>query len=199
MIFLKVREICFQGLLQDHARFCLYLAAHCSLFGLHRAASKGLSLSLMERLIQMYGDSVVRMLTVQYRMNSAIMEWASKEMYQGRLTAHSSVARHLLKWVWAWRWEVSHFCASVNDSQQWRKYSDFLKYSYQTAFKASKYSISMIRKIVCLMQKRSTRGHLCWRDLHAAASYRHCRLWSEWDGGHRRAVQRQSRLARIIV
>ncbi|XP_041650769.1 DNA-binding protein SMUBP-2 [Cheilinus undulatus] len=61
------------------------------------AASKGLSLSLMERLIQMYGDSVVRMLTVQYRMNSAIMEWASKEMYQGRLTAHSSVKGHLLK------------------------------------------------------------------------------------------------------
>ncbi|TKS73523.1 DNA-binding protein SMUBP-2 [Collichthys lucidus] len=61
------------------------------------AASKGLSLSLMERLIQMYGDSVVRMLTVQYRMNSAIMDWASKEMYQGRLTAHSSVERHLLK------------------------------------------------------------------------------------------------------
>ncbi|KAG7464269.1 DNA-binding protein SMUBP-2 [Solea senegalensis] len=63
----------------------------------HKAASKGLSLSLMERLIQMYGDSVVRMLTVQYRMNSAIMDWASKEMYQGRLTAHSSVERHLLK------------------------------------------------------------------------------------------------------
>ncbi|CAJ1056588.1 DNA-binding protein SMUBP-2 [Xyrichtys novacula] len=61
------------------------------------AASKGLSLSLMERLIQMFGDSVVRMLTVQYRMNSAIMEWASKEMYQGRLSAHSSVAGHLLK------------------------------------------------------------------------------------------------------
>ncbi|KAM7414762.1 hypothetical protein PAMA_019532 [Pampus argenteus] len=62
-----------------------------------KAASKGLSLSLMERLIQMYGESVVRMLTVQYRMNSAIMEWASKEMYQGRLTAHTSVERHLLK------------------------------------------------------------------------------------------------------
>uniref|UniRef100_A0A7N6BYW2 DNA-binding protein SMUBP-2 n=1 Tax=Anabas testudineus TaxID=64144 RepID=A0A7N6BYW2_ANATE len=61
------------------------------------AASKGLSLSLMERLIQMYGESVVRMLTVQYRMNSAIMVWASKQMYQERLTAHSSVERHLLK------------------------------------------------------------------------------------------------------
>uniref|UniRef100_A0A8C5D0E7 DNA-binding protein SMUBP-2 n=1 Tax=Gouania willdenowi TaxID=441366 RepID=A0A8C5D0E7_GOUWI len=62
-----------------------------------KAASKGLSLSLMERQIQMFGDSVVRMLTVQYRMNSLIMEWASKEMYQGRLTAHSSVEKHLLK------------------------------------------------------------------------------------------------------
>ncbi|XP_076027106.1 DNA-binding protein SMUBP-2 [Genypterus blacodes] len=61
------------------------------------AASKGLSVSLMERLIQRYGDSVVRMLTVQYRMNSAIMDWASREMYQGRLTAHSSVETHLLK------------------------------------------------------------------------------------------------------
>lgn len=63
----------------------------------HTAAAKGLSVSLMERLIQKYGDSIVRMLTVQYRMNSAIMEWASKEMYQGKLTAHSSVEKHLLK------------------------------------------------------------------------------------------------------
>lgn len=62
-----------------------------------RAASKGLSLSLMERLIQLYSDSVVRMLTVQYRMNSAIMGWASEQMYQGRLTAHSSVESHLLR------------------------------------------------------------------------------------------------------
>ncbi|KAK6317688.1 hypothetical protein J4Q44_G00109790 [Coregonus suidteri] len=61
------------------------------------AASKGLSVSLMERLIQKYGDSVVRMLTVQYRMNSNIMTWASEQMYQGKLTAHSSVEKHLLK------------------------------------------------------------------------------------------------------
>lgn len=61
------------------------------------AASKGLSVSLMERLIQKFGDSVVRMLTVQYRMHAAIMDWASREMYQGRLTAHNSVEGHLLK------------------------------------------------------------------------------------------------------
>ncbi|RXN00564.1 DNA-binding protein SMUBP-2 [Acipenser ruthenus] len=63
----------------------------------HTATVKGLSLSLMERLIQKYGDQVVKMLTVQYRMNHAIMQWASEQMYAGRLTAHSSVEGHLLK------------------------------------------------------------------------------------------------------
>ncbi|NXW07397.1 SMBP2 protein, partial [Fregetta grallaria] len=63
----------------------------------HKAAAKGLSLSLMERLIERYGEKVVKMLTVQYRMHQAIMQWASLEMYSGRLTAHSSVAQHLLK------------------------------------------------------------------------------------------------------
>uniref|UniRef100_A0A6Q2Y8L3 DNA-binding protein SMUBP-2 n=1 Tax=Esox lucius TaxID=8010 RepID=A0A6Q2Y8L3_ESOLU len=59
------------------------------------AASKGLSVSLMERLVQNRGDSVVRMLTVQYRMNRDIMTWASDHMYQGKLTAHGSVEKHL--------------------------------------------------------------------------------------------------------
>ncbi|NWW84214.1 SMBP2 protein, partial [Rhynochetos jubatus] len=63
----------------------------------HTAAAKGLSLSLMERLIERYGEKVVKMLTVQYRMHQAIMHWASSEMYGGRLTAHPSVAQHLLR------------------------------------------------------------------------------------------------------
>ncbi|XP_009989904.1 PREDICTED: DNA-binding protein SMUBP-2, partial [Tauraco erythrolophus] len=63
----------------------------------HKAAAKGLSLSLMERLIARYGDKAVRMLTVQYRMHQAIMQWASSELYGGRLTAHPSVAQHLLR------------------------------------------------------------------------------------------------------
>ncbi|NWS48454.1 SMBP2 protein, partial [Probosciger aterrimus] len=63
----------------------------------HRAAAKGLALSLMERLIGRYGQKVVRMLTVQYRMHEAIMHWASSELYGGRLTAHPTVAQHLLK------------------------------------------------------------------------------------------------------
>ncbi|NXG76817.1 SMBP2 protein, partial [Baryphthengus martii] len=63
----------------------------------HKAAAQGLSLSLMERLIERHGEEVVKMLTVQYRMHEAIMQWASTELYGGRLTAHPSVAQHLLK------------------------------------------------------------------------------------------------------
>ncbi|XP_043829131.1 DNA-binding protein SMUBP-2 isoform X2 [Dromiciops gliroides] len=63
----------------------------------HEAAKAGLSLSLMQRLIEKHGEKVVRMLTVQYRMHQAIMQWASEELYHGRLTAHPSVASHLLK------------------------------------------------------------------------------------------------------
>ncbi|NXP92462.1 SMBP2 protein, partial [Passerina amoena] len=63
----------------------------------HRAAAEGLSLSLMERLAGHYGERAVRMLTVQYRMHRHIMEWASSELYGGRLSAHPSVAQHLLR------------------------------------------------------------------------------------------------------
>ncbi|XP_029438093.1 DNA-binding protein SMUBP-2 [Rhinatrema bivittatum] len=63
----------------------------------HQAAAKGLSLSLMERALQKCGDSLMKMLTVQYRMHRAIMQWASQEMYSGQLAAHQSVADHLLK------------------------------------------------------------------------------------------------------
>ncbi|NWW44913.1 SMBP2 protein, partial [Pedionomus torquatus] len=63
----------------------------------HKAAAKGLSLSLMERLIEGYGERVVRMLRVQYRMHQAIMQWASGELYGGRLAAHPSVAQRLLR------------------------------------------------------------------------------------------------------
>ncbi|NXG18630.1 SMBP2 protein, partial [Grallaria varia] len=62
-----------------------------------RAAAEGLSLSLMERLARRCGEQAVRMLTVQYRMHQDIMAWASAELYGGRLSAHPSVAQHLLR------------------------------------------------------------------------------------------------------
>ncbi|KAJ8344229.1 hypothetical protein SKAU_G00315580 [Synaphobranchus kaupii] len=82
------------------ARKCILAGDHKQLpptIKSHTAAAKGLSVSLMERLIQKHGSSVVRMLTMQYRMNSAIMQWASQEMYGGKLIAHTSVEKHLLR------------------------------------------------------------------------------------------------------
>lgn len=52
--------------------------------------------SLMERVTKTYGDTVVRMLTMQYRMNTNIMRWSSEAMYDNKLMAHPSVADHLL-------------------------------------------------------------------------------------------------------
>ena len=46
------------------------------------AAKKGLSRTLFERLQAMYGTGASCMLTVQYRMNSNIMQWSSTELYE---------------------------------------------------------------------------------------------------------------------
>ncbi|KAM6157932.1 DNA-binding protein SMUBP-2 [Rhynchocyon petersi] len=62
----------------------------------NRAALAGLSLSLMERLVECCGEQV-RMLSVQYRMHQAIARWASEALYHGQLVAHPSVAEHLLR------------------------------------------------------------------------------------------------------
>ena len=61
-----------------------------------RADMQGLSRTLFERLQGMYGDSISEVLTVQYRMHAAIMQWSSQELYHGKLTAHASVASHAL-------------------------------------------------------------------------------------------------------
>ena len=60
------------------------------------AQEKGLSDTLFQRLHDLYGDGVARMLTVQYRMHTDIMQWSSDAMYQGKLTAAESVATHRL-------------------------------------------------------------------------------------------------------
>lgn len=60
------------------------------------AAEQGLAVSLMERVLALYGDSVSRLLTVQYRMHETIMGFSNAEFYGGELTAHESVATHTL-------------------------------------------------------------------------------------------------------
>jgi len=59
-------------------------------------AAKELSVTMMERLIGLYGDSVLMMLTTQYRMNEDIMSWSSNALYSGRMSAGSLVAHHRL-------------------------------------------------------------------------------------------------------
>ncbi|CAG5120566.1 unnamed protein product, partial [Candidula unifasciata] len=66
-----------------------------------QAAAAGLEVTLMERLLKTLveekGKDIMRMLTVQYRMHEDIMRWSSQQLYQGKLTAHASVASHLLR------------------------------------------------------------------------------------------------------
>lgn len=60
------------------------------------AAAEGLGVSLFERLMEQYGRSIARRLTVQYRMHERIMDFSSLEFYEAELTAHDSVRGHLL-------------------------------------------------------------------------------------------------------
>lgn len=60
------------------------------------AAERGLSVSLMERLVATFGTDVSRLLTVQHRMHAAIMSFSNAEFYEGQLVAHESVASHRL-------------------------------------------------------------------------------------------------------
>ena len=61
------------------------------------AERRGLALTLMERILEREdGQSCVRMLQVQYRMNQDIMTWSSNQLYHGQLRADASVAQHLL-------------------------------------------------------------------------------------------------------
>lgn len=52
----------------------------------------GLSVSLMERVVRLYGPRVARLLSVQYRMHAAIMDFSNAEFYSGGLVADPSVA-----------------------------------------------------------------------------------------------------------
>lgn len=60
------------------------------------AAKEGFAVSLMERLVDHYGDAVTRQLTVQYRMHESIMGFSSRHFYGNTLVADSSVRAHVL-------------------------------------------------------------------------------------------------------
>ncbi|CAL9730229.1 DNA polymerase alpha-associated DNA helicase A [Monosporozyma unispora] len=55
-----------------------------------------LETTIFDRLESIYNDQFKNLLNVQYRMNSQIMEFASQEMYRGKLLAADSVATKTL-------------------------------------------------------------------------------------------------------
>ncbi len=63
---------------------------------LSREAEEGLSYTLFERLIELYGEGIYETLRVQYRMNKKIMEFPNRFFYGGKLIAHESVANHTI-------------------------------------------------------------------------------------------------------
>jgi superfamily I DNA and/or RNA helicase len=60
------------------------------------AMGEGLDVSLFERLMGLYGGTIARRLTVQYRMHQAIMDFSSLEFYEAELEADAAVSEHLL-------------------------------------------------------------------------------------------------------
>ena len=61
-----------------------------------QAAKEGLEVSLLERLVGLYGDRITRRLNVQYRMHDQIMNFSSEQFYEGSLQSHASVSGHVL-------------------------------------------------------------------------------------------------------
>jgi superfamily I DNA and/or RNA helicase len=60
------------------------------------AVAKGYSVSMLERLMNLYGDSTTRLLTRQYRMHENVMRFSSDHFYDGQLVADEHVVGHLL-------------------------------------------------------------------------------------------------------
>lgn len=64
---------------------------------LNREAERGgLANTLFERLLELHGDRIKGMLTIQYRMNTDIMDFPNAHFYEGQLQADNAVANHTL-------------------------------------------------------------------------------------------------------
>jgi ATP-dependent RNA/DNA helicase IGHMBP2 len=60
------------------------------------AAAEGFAVSLLERIVDLHGSDVSRLLTTQYRMHEQIMQFSSNEFYDGQLIPDESVRHHQL-------------------------------------------------------------------------------------------------------
>ena len=61
------------------------------------ANRRGLSITLFERILALYGDRIKSLLGVQYRMNEKIMRFPDDKFYDNRIIAHQTVKNHTLK------------------------------------------------------------------------------------------------------
>ncbi len=61
-----------------------------------KAEEKGLNKTLFERVHRLIPESLRMLLRVQYRMHQSIMNFSSKEFYEGKLIADESVKTHTL-------------------------------------------------------------------------------------------------------
>lgn len=61
------------------------------------ATRDGFDVSLMERMVAVWGDQIARRLTTQYRMHQQIMGFSSHEFYDGELICAERVREHLLQ------------------------------------------------------------------------------------------------------
>jgi superfamily I DNA and/or RNA helicase len=83
----------------ERCRRVVLAGDHCQLpptIVSREAAAAGFGVSLLERLADLHGDRLTRLLTVQYRMHEAIMAFSSAEFYGGELEAAPTVRRHRL-------------------------------------------------------------------------------------------------------
>lgn len=62
-----------------------------------KAKNMGLSNTLFERLISLYGKKIKTLIQVQYRMNKKIMNFSNHLFYDGKLNADESVKYHTLQ------------------------------------------------------------------------------------------------------
>ncbi len=62
-----------------------------------KASEQGLSISMFERLYEIYGDEIRSMLEIQYRMHDDIMDFSNHEFYNGKLKSSPKVAEHTLR------------------------------------------------------------------------------------------------------
>ncbi|GFY61964.1 DNA-binding protein SMUBP-2 [Trichonephila inaurata madagascariensis] len=84
----------------------LLLAKKCILAGDHhqlpptilskKAADAGLNVSMMQRLLDVHGDGIKKLLTTQFRMNELIMQFSSQHFYKNKLVADETVRSSVL-------------------------------------------------------------------------------------------------------